>query len=198
MTKKEILWREILHQAQENKKFIFTQKELAAQFGFSLSTVFNALKIPRQSGAIKVSGRNFSVVQFEKFLNIWATFRKLKSDIIYQTHCDLRVQEIEGLVPPYVIFGTFSAYVKKYKEAPADYDKVYIYADKEKLEEIKKRFPFKKGYENLIVLKTDPQLTHFGQITPDVQTYVDLWNLTEWYAQDFLKALKEKWNIITT
>jgi hypothetical protein len=192
MTKKEILWREILHQTIENKKTKFTQKELAAQFGFSLSTVFNALKIPRQSGAIKVSGRNFSVTDSDKFLNIWATFRRLKKDIIYQTHCDLSVCEIEGLMPPDVIFGAFGAYVRKYKEAPADYDKVYIYLSQDRLPEIKKRFPLKKGYENLIVLGPDDWLAQFGQITPDVQTYVDLWNLSEWYAKDFLKALKEK------
>lgn len=192
MTKKEILWREILHQAIENKKLKFTQKELAAQFGFSLSTVFNSLKIPRQSGAIQVSGRDFSVSNAEKFLNIWATFRRLKKDIIYQTHCDLSIQEIEGLMPPCIIFGVFSAYFKKYKEAPADYDKVYVYAPEDCLSEIKKRFPAKKGYENLIVLKADPRLSQFGKITPDVQTYVDFWNLSEWYAQDFLNALKNK------
>ena len=192
MTKKEVLWREILNQAIANKKTKFTQKDLAAQFGFSLSTVFNALKIPRQSGAIKVSGRNFSVVDAEKFLNIWATFRRFRNDIIYQTSCNLPLREIEGLMPPQAIFGTFSAYLKKYKEAPADYDKVYIYALSDELPKIKKRFPTEKGYENLIVLKADPWLTDFGQITPDVQTYVDLWNLSEWYAKDFLNALKEK------
>lgn len=192
MSKKEILWREILHQALANKKNIFTQKGLAAQFGFSLSTVFNALKIPREAGAIKVSGRDFSVTDAEKFLNIWATFRRLKNDIIYQTHSELSVREIEGLVPPQAIFDAFSAYTKKYKEAPADYDKVYIYLGEDQLSEVKKRFPAKKGYENLIVLKSDSWLAKFGQITPDVQIYVDLWNLSEWYAKDFLKSLKEK------
>lgn len=192
MTKKEVLWREILHQATANKKTKFTQKDLAAQFGFSLSTVFNSLKIPRQAGAIKVSGRDFTVIDAEKFLNIWATFRRLKNDVIYQTHCDLSVREIEGLVPPQAIFGAFSAYTKKYQEAPADYDKVYIYLTEEQLPEVKKRFPAKKGYENLIVLKADAWLTQFGQITPDVQTYVDLWNLSDWYAKDFLRALKDK------
>lgn len=192
MTKKEILWREILHQTIENKKTKFTQKELAAQFGFSLSTVFNALKIPRRTGAIKVSGRDFVVIDAEKFLNIWATFRQIKKEIIYQTHCDLSVREIEGLMPASVIFAGFSAYLKKYKEAPADYDKVYIYLNPSQLSELKKRFPPKKGYENLIVLKADPGLAKFGKITPDVQTYVDLWNLSEWYAKDFLNALKEK------
>ena len=192
MTKKEIIWREILFQAIEKKKKQFTQKELAAQFGFSLSTVFNALKIPRQSEAIRVTGRYFSIVDAEKFLNIWATFRKLKNDIIYQTHCDLSVREIENLMPPGIIFGGFSAFLKKYKEAPADYDKIYIYASQEQIKEIKKRFPPKKGYENLIILNSDSLLAQFGQITPDVQIYVDLWNLGEWYAKDFLKALKEK------
>lgn len=192
MLKKEIIWREILFQAIENKKNKFTQKEIAKHFGFSLSTVFNALKIPRQTGAIEVSGRDFSLVDAEKFLNIWATFRRLKNDIIYQTHCDLSFREIEGLMPPGVIFGVFSAYYKKYKEAPADYDKVYIYCQEDQLIEIKKRFPFKKGYQNLIVLRTDPWLYIFGKLTPDVQTYVDLWNLSEWYAKDFLETLKEK------
>jgi hypothetical protein len=192
MTKKEIIWREILHQVLASKKIKFTQKELASQFSFSLSTVFNALKVPRQAGAIKVSGRDFTVIDAEKFLNIWATFRRLKKDIIYQTHCNLSVREIEGLMPPKIIFGVFSAYLKKYKTAPADYDKVYVYVSEDYLPEIKKRFPFQKGYENLIVLKADPYLAQFGQITPDVQTYVDLWNLSEWYAKDFLRALKEK------
>ena len=53
MTKKEIIWREILFQAIENKKIEFTQKELAQKYGFSLSTVFNALKIPRSVSAIE-------------------------------------------------------------------------------------------------------------------------------------------------
>jgi len=49
MFKKEVIWREVLVQARLNKKKKFTQKELAQKFGFSLSTVFNALKIPRQN-----------------------------------------------------------------------------------------------------------------------------------------------------
>lgn len=192
MTKKEIVWREILQQAIVGKKTEFTQKDLAAQFGFSLSTVFNALKIPRQSGAIKVSGRNFNVVDAEKFLNIWATFRNIRKDIAYKTHCDLAVREIEGLMPANIIYGAFSAYVMKYKDAPADYDKVYAYADEETLKEIKIRFPEKKGYENLFIFEKDPYLKTEDGIVPEVQLYVDLWNLGEWYAKDFLNALKTK------
>ena len=191
MTKKEIIWREILFQAIENKKTEFTQKELAQKYGFSLSTVFNALKIPRQVSAVE-GKRGFRVRDIEKFLYLWTTFRKLKKDIIYQTNVSKNVREIEGEMPPNIIFGTFSAFVKKYEEAPADYDKVYIYLKKGDLEELKRRFPPKKGYLNLIVLEADPWLEKFGKITPDCQTFVDLWNLPEWYAKDFLNSLKDR------
>lgn len=192
MSKKEIIWREILFQAAENKKLEFTQKELAEKFGISTSTVFNALKIPRQSGAIKVGGRKFTVVDLEKFLYIWATRRNLDKEIIYKTNVLGSPGEIEGMIPPGAIFAGYSAYVKKYQDAPADYDKVYIYANPEKLAEIKKRFPVKRGYENLFVLKSDPCLKKFGSIAPDVQIFADLWNLTDWYSKEFLSALKQK------
>jgi len=191
MTKKEIIWREILFQAIENKKTEFTQKELAQKYGFSLSTVFNALKIPRQVSAVE-GKRGFRVRDIEKFLYLWTTFRKLKKDIIYQTNVSKNVREIEGEMPPNIIFGAFSAFVKKYEEAPADYDKVYIYLKKGDLEELKRRFPPKKGYLNLIVLEADPWLEKFGKITPDCQAFVDLWNLPEWYAKDFLNSLKDR------
>lgn len=192
MTKKEIIWREILFQVIENKKTEFTQKELAEKYGFSLSTVFNALNFPRNSGIIEVRSRGFKVQDIEKFLYLWATFRKLKKDIIYQTNISQSIWSIEGEMPPDVIFGAFSAFVKKYKETPADYDKVYVYVKQENLEKVKNRFPSKKGYQNLIVLAADSWLENFGKITPDCQTFVDLWNLPEWYAKDFLQDLKQK------
>jgi hypothetical protein len=191
MTKKEVIWREILFQATENKKIEFTQKELAQKYKFSLSTVFNAFKIPRQSNAIE-GKRGFKVRDLEKFLYLWATFRKIKKDIIYQTAVIKGVFDIEGEIPPTAIFGAYSAFSKKYREAPADYDKVYVYSNENEVEEIKKRFPLQKGYQNLIVLKADPWLKNFGQLTLDCQTFVDLWNLPEWYAKDYLDALKTK------
>jgi len=192
MIKKEIIWREILFQAVEHRKIEFTQKNLAQKYDFSLSTVFNALKAPRQSGAIEVTGRNFKIQDIEKFLYLWATSRRLDKEIIYQASISKTSRQIEGEMPPGIIFGAFSAYSKKYQNAPADYDKVYVYFDKEKIELIKDRFPTQKGRPNLIVLAADPWLKNFGEITPDVQTFVDLWNLPEWYAKDFLNDLKDK------
>ncbi len=191
MTKKEIIWREILFQAMENKKFEFTQKELAQKYGFSLSTVFNALKTPRSVSAIE-GKRGLKVRDVEKFLHLWATFRNLKKEIIYQTNIQKPVRQIEGEMPPSIIYGAYSAFLKKHKETPADYDKVYVYSADNNVGEIKNRFPTQKGYINLIVLKADPWLKNFGNITPDCQTFADLWNLPEWYAKDFLNSLKEK------
>lgn len=190
LKKKETIWREILFQSIVEKKHQFTQKALSEKFGYSLSTIFNALKIPRASNAIEVTGKFFLVRDQEKFLNIWATFRNLSKDIVYQTRVDASAIEIEGLMPPDVIFTAYSAYRLKFNDAPADYDKVYIYSDN--LEEIKKRFPPQTGNPNLIVLKPDAELSKFGSLVSLPQLYTDLWNLADWYARDFWKSLLEK------
>lgn len=192
MSKKEIIWREILYQAIEKKNRQFTQKDLATRFSFSLSTIFNSLKIPRQIGAIKVTGRNFQVVDLEKFLYLWATVRNLRKDVIYQTRVEEPILTLEGLMPASAVYGAYSAYRLKFNEAPADYDQIYIYTSS--LKEIKKRFPpaGQKVYFNLIVLKSDPFMKNYGQTTTLAQTFVDLWNLPAWYAKDFHNALKAK------
>lgn len=192
LNKKELVWREILTQAIEHKKFRFTQKGLAEQFGISLSTVFNALKIPRASGAIEVRGKFFAVRDVEKLLNIWATFRNLKKDILYETRVEISAAEVEGAMPPTAVFAAFSAYRLKFGGAPADYDRVYVYAPATALPEFKKRFPPATGFPNLTVLTADRLLPSLGTTVPTAQLYVDLWNLPEWYARDFLNALRQK------
>ena len=99
-------------------------------------------------------------------------------------------------MPPNVIFGVFSAYRLKYNSAPADYSAVYVYANS--LSEIQKRFPKKIGekkignQKNFFVFRADPYLASFGSFTPDVQIFVDLWNISDWYAKDFLNALHKR------
>ncbi len=191
MKKIEIIWRELLFQSIEKKKSQFTQKELAECFGFSTSTVFQALKIPRKMGAVRVSGRDFILEDPEKLLYHWASVRNLEKDILFSGKVKLPVSEIENRMPPEVVFGGFSAAKEILeKDVPADYDKVYIYASNQ--DQIKKRFDLEKGRENLIVLAADDFLQNYGQITILSQTFVDLWNLPEWYAKEFVKALKEK------
>ena len=190
MKKGDIIWREILHQVIEKKKFQFTQKELAGKFGISLSTVFSSLKIPRRLNAIEVTGRYFRVRNPEKFLYLWATERNLSKDIVYSTHYSGTIFEIEGLMPEGVIYAGYSAFRKFFGTVPADYDRVYIYS--EEMEEIKNRFPPQKGYQNIIVLKSDPFLKLYGTFSPLPQTFVDIWNLPEWYAHDFYLDLKRR------
>lgn len=189
MTKKEHVWEYILNLSLTKRQTKFTQKDLAGRFRMSLSTVHHALDIPRKIGAVEVTGRFFRLRDPEKLLYLWATQRNLKRDVLYTTHVDMPVQKIEAAMTPQATFAAFSAYRLHYKNAPADYDVVYMYASD--IEAVKKRFPKSKGYENLIVLKSDPQIQG-EHTTTDPQTFVDIWNTPHWYAKEFLAALKEK------
>lgn len=195
MLKKEIIWREILFQAIEKNKYNFQQKELAKQFGFSLSTVFGALQTPRDIKAIKVSSRGFNLIDVEKLLYLWATKRKLEKEILYKTFVSELPAKIESNLPNNIIWGLFSAYQYKFKQSPSDYDKAYVYADKNILKEIQKRFPYKKGPENLFILKQDAFLKKYGNFGTLAQIFVDIWNTDNWYSQEFLKKLKIKMNL---
>lgn len=189
MKKIEIIWREILETGVRNP--VFEQQALAAKYGMSTSTVFASLFPLRAIGAVAVGGRNFRATNLEKILLFWATHRKLERDIIYQTRVDEPVFEIEGLVPEATVYGAYSAARRLLGNPAADYDKVYLYALNR--EEVRKRFPPREGVVNLTCLRADPYLASFGPVTPPSQTYVDLWNLPDWYAEDFINALKEKY-----
>lgn len=191
MSKKEIVWRFILSQACEKGVVEFTQQEIAAKFGFSTSTVFNAVKAPRAIAAIAVTGRSFKLLDKEKLLLLWATARSLKKETIYSTYVDASASDIEGRMIPGALFTAYSGYKFLYNEAPADYDVVYVYCDDSAA--IQKRFPPSgKKYHNLFVLKSDPWLKTDNGVAAPVQLFVDLWNLPQWYAKDFLNELKNK------
>jgi len=194
MFKKEIIWREILYQAMENDIFKFQQQKLAKKFNFSLSTVFNALIVPKDINAIQTSGKGFVLKSLEKMLYIWATQRKLQKDIIYKTFVNLPIQKLEANIPADIIWGSFSAYKKIKQDAPSEYSQIYIYTNN--LEEIKKRFPLKKGPTNLFILKPDKYLKIYGPQTCMAQTFVDIWNNNEWYTNEFIKKIKEQYNLI--
>lgn len=194
MLKIEIIWREVLYQAIEKGNRQFTQKELAQKFGFSTSTVFQALKVPRKMGAVRVSGRFFILEDVEKLLYYWASVRNLEAETRLSVRVDLPVFEIESRMPPDVVFGGFCAAREILKgHVPADYDMVHVYSAG--IEEIEKRFKFeRRGRPNLFVLRGDQFLDSYGQITTYAQTFVDLWNLPVWYAKEFTNSLKEKIN----
>jgi len=187
-----MIWRELLFRSIEKREFRFRQKDLAQKFGFSTSTIFQALEVPRKMGSVRVTGRFFEVNDPEKILYHWASQRRLYSELQLDLKIDLPVFEIEGLAPPSSVFSAYSAARFILGEPPADYSKVYIYHKDP--EEIKRRFSEGKTTKegNLYVLKPDPFLKTYGQVATIAQTFVDLWNLSDWYAKDFSKAIKEK------
>jgi transcriptional regulator with XRE-family HTH domain len=194
MKKKEWVYRTVLYKTMERKEKRLTQLSLARELGISLSTVSNSLKTLTKIGAVVINDMGFRVTDEQKFLTYWASMRNLEKDIQYRTRVNASVSEIEKSMPSGIIYTAYSGYKFKFGEVPADYSEVYIYAGEEMLEEIKTRFPEREGPANLLILKTDSNLPAFsnGNIAPLCQLYVDLWNLREWYAKDFLKALERR------
>jgi len=193
MKKIEQVYREMLFQAIENKKRSLTQSEMTLKLGFSLSTVNLAVKKLERIGAIIINTRSFKIVDIKKILLYWASLRGLDKDIIYETRIDINVREIEKSLPD-VFYACFSAYKFKFKDVPADYSEVYVYALEEQIDGIKKRFPEKKGIPNLFVLKTDENMRQYEKTITIAQIFVDLWNLKQWYAKDFLDSFEKKLN----
>jgi len=193
MKKKEWVYREALYTIMELKEKKLTQLSLAQKLKISLSTVNNALRPLVKMGAVDVTGMGFRVTDEEKLAAYWASIRDLEKDIEYQTRVDAPVSDIEKSMPPDVTYTAYSGYKFKFGDVPADYSEVYIYASPD-MHEIKARFPELKGPPNLFVLVADPQLARVSKesIAPSCQLYVDLWNLKEWYAKDFLKTLERR------
>ena len=192
MKKIELVYREILYQSLEKKNNKMTQLAIASKLNISLSTINHALKPLRAMGAIDVKLKNFTVVDGKKILYYWASLRNINKDIIYRTRVDKPVQKIESEMPADVVYGAFTAYKFKFKDVPADYSEAYVYSSDEMVDDIKKRFPESKNVPNLFVLKKDSLMQEYGKTTTLAQTFVDLWNLKEWYAKEFLMALEKK------
>lgn len=190
MRKTEFVYRELLFQALERKKDSFTQKDLSRELNISLSNVNHALKPLKRMNAIKVNPRNFSIVNAKKILLYWASMRNLQKDIVYSTRAEMPASGIEKSMPPDAVFSAYSAYKFRFRDAPADYSEVYVYASD--LDEMKKRFPGRGKNHNLFVLEKDGLMERYGKTAGIAQMFADLWNLPEWYARDFLKALEAR------
>ena len=188
MKKIEIIYRDMLYNIIEKKNKKFTQFHLAKALGVSLSTVNLALRPLTRMNAVKIRKMGFDVIDTVKVLYYWASVRNLEKDIVFKTRVDESVMQIEKQMPDNVIFGAYSAYKFKFKDVPADYSEVYVYGD----DYIKKRFRQNDKTPNLFVLKKDSSMQIYGKTTTIANLFVDLWNLKQWYAKDFLKALEAK------
>jgi len=189
MIKIEWVYREILYQCLEKKNSTLTQLALAKKLHLSLSTVHYALQPLQQMGAIEIGLKNFRVLDAAKIIYHWASVRNITKDIVYKTRVEQPVRTIESEMPANIIWGAYSAYKYKFKDVPADYSEVYVYGDEM---EMKKRFPNQPQQPNMFVLKPDNMIAEYGNTTTLAQTMVDLWNLPEWYAKEFVEALKKR------
>jgi len=194
MKRTESVYREILYQAIEKNNFSLTQSELSKKLDLSLSIVNLSIKKLSNIGAIKINQRSFNILDIKKILYFWASIRNLEKDVIFKTRIDLPAREIERNMPN-ISFTAYTSYKMKFNDVPADYSEIYVYADTEELEKIKKRFLKLKISDNkkpnLIVLKKDKSIELYNSI-PTAQIFVDLWNLKEWYAKEFSDNIERR------
>jgi len=191
MKKAEQVYREMLYQSMEKNNQVLKQSELSKKLGLSLSTVNLAVKKLERMSAVRIGKMNLKVIDPKKILYLWASMRNLEKDIIYQTRAEMPVREIEKNLPD-ATYAAYTAYKLRFKDTPADYSEVYVYADEQELEEIRKRFPQSQKSPNLYILKKDQNMKLYHKTGTIAQIFADLWNIKEWYAREFLKALEEK------
>lgn len=189
MKKIEYVWRELLIRTIEKRTPAFGQQELAASLRLSSSTVNLALSPLRRMGAVTIGKRRSEVIDYEKILYHWANHRDISSDIVFSFHLDLSVREIEGRLPVGTIPTAYTAVRERFGEPPAEYGKVYCYHAHPQ-DVVERLTPDSSpGEPNLFILRADP---HLGSAVSFSQLFVDLWNMTDWYAKDFCNFVKAK------
>lgn len=191
MKKIETVWCRLLYDALEKRQTRFQQQELAKTLDISTSTVNHALKDLRRMGGLQIGGTGGVVVDAEKVLMHWANHRRLSEDIVFTISLSHPVIEVEGLLPPGSILGAYSAVRHWYREPPADYADVYVYHQDPTI--VAHRFSNElTGPTNLIILRLNPKLPLRPETTTLAHTFVDLWNLTDWMAKDFVRRVKQE------
>ncbi len=189
MKKIEYVWRELLIQTIEQRKPEFQQQQLAKSLGLSSSTVNLALSPLRRLGAISIGKRHSEVIDYEKILYHWANHRNIATDIVFSLCLDLPVREIEGRLPSGTIPTVYTAVRERFGEPPSEYAKVYCYHKNPHTIKERLTLDSSPGTPNLFILQADP---HLGDTVSLSQLFVDLWNMTDWYAKDFCTFVKDK------
>lgn len=186
MKKVEFIWRHLLYYSLEQGQSRFQQQALAGLFGLSSSTVNLALHPLRDLGAVRIGGRGFEVVDPEKILYHWANHHRLLPSL--HLRVNLPVLEIEGRLPPDSIPTAYTAVRERFGEPPADYDKVYCYLPSPDSAAVRFQSEIVPGPPNLFVLQSDPFLKSLSLS----HLFVDLWQLSDWYAKDFVNLVKNR------
>lgn len=190
MKKIEYVWDHLLYKALEKKQFQFRQQELAQQLHLSSSTIHLAIQPLRRMGAVQVGKRHSEVIDAEKILYHWANHHQFLPTV--HMRVNLPVMEIEGLLPDQTIPTAYTALRERFGEPPVDYDKVYCYHTDPAV--VLQRFEKHrvKGPPNLFVTTADVRLFARGPQVTLGHLFVDLWNLSDWYAKDAVTFVKGK------
>jgi hypothetical protein len=192
MFKKEWIYRELACAHLQERGVKQTELALSRRFGISLSTVHHAMLPLKQNGIVSPLARGFRLVSLPRLLAFWGSERRLLREILWQGSAS-GVREAERLAPSGAAWGGYTAYKMRYKDVPADYSALILYADESMLPDIKARMAAKGGVK-LLVLKKDRFMKNYAKegLCPDPQIYADLWNTPEWYAAEFRRALERR------
>ena len=187
LSRTEAVWRHLLVGAFDRSIRRSSLTQLSAELDLPVSTIHKALERPRAIGAVRGSASGLRVLDPKRLQLLWAALRDLNGDIVYATKVPMTVNEIEARLPISAIPTAYTAFVQhEGRNLVADYEQVIVYAE---ANEVRRRFPSRRGDANLLVLKPDPLLSRYGRVVPRCQVYADLFNLPAWQAQRFLEAL---------
>jgi len=187
ISRTEMVWRHLLVAAQDLGIRRSSLTHLSVELELPVSTIHKALERPRAIGAVRGSASGLRVLDPKRLQLLWAAQRDLNRDIVFATRVPMTVREIEVRLPVSAIPTAFTAFVlHEGRNLIADYEQVLVYAD---ANEVRRRFPRRRGQANLLVLEPDPLLSRYGRVAPRCQVYADLFNLPNWQAQRFLEAL---------
>jgi len=187
LSRTEMVWRHLLVAALDRGVRRSSLTQLSAELELPVSTVHKALGRPRAIGAVRGSASGLRILDPRRLQLMWAAQRDLQKDIVYATRVSMGIGEIEARLPASAIPTAYTAFVlHATRNLVADYEQVVAYADGN---EVRRRFPGRRGQANLLILEPDPLLSRYGRIAPRCQVYADLFNLPTWQAQRFLDAL---------
>jgi|ERR1035437_9413240 hypothetical protein len=187
ISRTEMVWRHLLVGAFDQGIRRSSLTQLSAELDLPMSTIHKALERPRAIGALRGSASGLRVLDPKRLQLLWAALRDLSRDVVYTTRVSMAVSEIEARLPGSAIPTAYTALVKhEGRNLVADYEQVIVYADGN---EVRRRFPPRRGQANLLVLEPDPLLSRYGTVAPRCQVYADLFNLPTWQAQRFLETL---------
>jgi len=196
MKKYERIYREILIGIL-NKKERFSQLELSKKCYVSIGLVNKALKKLREMGAVEIFPMQFRVLDVSRIIFDWAAKRNINKEISEKYSLNMDIKEIEKSLP--FILTAYSGWRLLNKNAPFEYQKIYVYVPEEQKDLFKiwlKDKPLTKRKENVFVIFTsDKHLIEnsYKKIAPVPQIFVDLYSISEFESKYFIKDILEKY-----